>query len=304
MKYIVAGPTIINDIFHKDGTKSKKHLGGAIFCLAGIKLWSDDCLYVSNVGRDFDTYYGKWMEDNMCSREGLNIILPHTQYTLLEYGEHGLHSEASIYGATEEELVNDLDKPDADVIAKHCGKDTKGIYIEASETDEFWNHLDQIHEKGDITIMWEIPTSAAMQPERRGKVLEVIRKAGLYSVNLPEAMSLFKARDEKEAIYKMLEFGVPCYFRVGQIGSYMLSGQDAWFAESITLGEVIDTTGCGNCSTAAALYAFCEKMRPAEIAAVGNISAAYNLLQYGPYPKVTKQIRLDAKTKLKQMTTK
>ena len=98
MKYIIAGPTIVNDIIFADGSKSKEHIGGAIFCLEGIKIWSDDCLYVSNVGKDFSQYYGKWMDTNNCSYNGLNFNLPHTQYTTLIYDHNGLHSERSVYG--------------------------------------------------------------------------------------------------------------------------------------------------------------------------------------------------------------
>ena len=291
MKYIVVGPTIVNDIEFEDGSLSKGHIGGSVFCLAGIKLWSDDCLYVSNVGPDFADYYGEWMDANGCSYDGLNTILPHTQYTLLRYGKYGLHSEESVYGSQEEALVEVLDKPDAALIASHCDNGTKGIYIEASETDFFWDDIDLIRQKGNISIMWEIPTSAAMQSERRDRVLATIQNAGLYSINLPEAQSLFQASDENTAIAAILRYGIPCYFRVGAKGSYMLCNNERHFAPSITVGPVVDATGCGNCSTAAALYGFCECLSPAKVAATGNISAAYNLLQYGPYPKVDSETR-------------
>jgi sugar/nucleoside kinase (ribokinase family) len=68
----------------------------------------------------------------------------------------------------------------------------------------------------------------------------------------------------------------------------MICNNNAYFSESIVLGEIIDTTGCGNCSTAAALAGFCEGYEPEKIARMGNIAAAYNLLQYGPYPYVVK----------------
>lgn len=63
---------------------------------------------------------------------------------------------------------------------------------------------------------------------------------------------------------------------------------------SITLGETVDATGCGNCSTAAALYCYCEELDPTKVEVMANISAAYNLLQYGPYPDITSEIRKEA----------
>lgn len=301
MKYIVVGPTIVNDIEHENGSVSRGHIGGSIFCLSGIKLWCDECLYVSSVGPDFADYYGKWMDANDCSYAGLNVVLPHTQYTLLRYGKDGLHSERSVYGMQEEALAEALDKPDAVLIARHCNGDTRGVYIEAQESDPFWDEIDRVRQKGDISVMWEIPTSAAMNPERRAGVLATIRKAGLYSINLPEALSLFAVPDEDAAASAILGYDVPCYFRVGAKGSYMLLGGQRHFAPSVSIGPVADATGCGNCSTAAALFGFCEGMPPAKAALAGNISAAYNLLQYGPYPKVDLTTRETARKLLESV---
>ena len=58
--------------------------------------------------------------------------------------------------------------------------------------------------------------------------------------------------------------------------------------------RVVDPTGCGNVSTAAALYGWCEGYEPKKIARLANISAAYNLLQYGPCPKVDAAMRRHA----------
>lgn len=294
MKYIVVGPTIVNDILFADGSKSTGHIGGSIFCLEGVKIWEDSCLYISNVGEDFSAFYGQWMQANHCTCEGLQYILPHTQYTELLYGEDGLHSEQSVYGAEEEEQVEKLDYITASQIAQYCGEDTKGIYIEASETNPFWEELDIIRTKSQAKIMWEMPTSAAMTPERHKNVYECIKKADMYSINLPEAKSLFSAESEAEAIEKIKAFDVPCFFRVGKKGSYMIAGGETSFASSVVVGEVADSTGCGNCSTAAAMYACCEGSSLYDTARMANIAAAYNLLQYGPYP-VLDEIREEAR---------
>ncbi|WP_088070028.1 carbohydrate kinase family protein [Gottfriedia luciferensis] len=300
MKYIIVGPTIVNDIQYADGSISKGHIGGAIFCLGGVKIWSDDCLYVSNVGEDFLKYYGEWMDANHCSYEGLNYNLPNTEYTTLIYGDEGLHDEVSIYSEDIEKKISEIDIRTAEQIANHCGSETRGIYIEASEVDALWDSLHLIHMKCNAKIMWEIPTSAAMQKQRKEKVLNTIIKAGLYSVNLPEAMSIFETKDEKSTVEAIISFGVPCFFRVGSRGSYMISDGQAYFAPSITVGDVVDATGCGNCSTAAALYAYSEGFAPKKVAAMANISAAYNLLQFGPYPVITSETRAEAMSLLEK----
>lgn len=294
MKYIVAGPSIINDIVFADGRVRKGEIGGSVFCVAGIKLWEDDCLFVSNVGPDFRRYYGKWMDQNACSYDGLRCILPHTQYTTLVYDETGLHSERTVYDEQTGREIDALDVLTAAQLAAHCDRQTKGIYIEAGETSDIWAQLPLIREKCAAKIMWELPTSAAMQPERRPRVLETLQKTDIYSINLPEALCLFNQPDESSAIRAILELDVPCFFRVGKKGAYLLNEGRSFFAPSVTLGAPVDATGCGNCSTAAALYGWCEGFDPVQTVCMANISAAYNLLQYGPYPRITEKTRENA----------
>lgn len=300
MKYIVVGPTIVNDILFADGSKSKGHIGGSIFCLEGVKVWEDSCLYLSNVGKDFSEFYGEWMDANHCTYDGLQYILPHTQYTELVYEENGLHSEQSVYGAEEEELVERLDYISAKQISRYCEEDTKGIYIETSETNPFWEELSSIRRKSQAKIMWELPTSAAMTAQRHEQVLKCIRKTDIYSLNLPEAKALFSAESEEEAIREIKSLNVPCFFRVGKKGSYMIAGGEAAFADSVVVGEIVDPTGCGNCSTAAAMYAYCEGSSLFDTARMANISASYNLLQYGPYPVLDEKVREEARGLIKK----
>lgn len=282
MKYIVVGPTIINDIEFASGEKKKQILGGSIFCLAGIVLWDKSCLYISNVGEDFKEYYGEWMNNNHCSFDGLNYSLPHTWYTKLVYGEKGLHSEKSIYGQDDENILDSLDKITANQIAEHCKEDTKGIYLEASESSSIWENLNLIRNKCNAKLMWEIPTSSAMQAEKQAVTLSRIPLCDIYSINEPEAESLLSTKTEEETIKKIQEIGIPCYLRVGKKGSYMITKNDIGFAKSMNVDNIIDATGCGNTSTAAALYAYCEEYSHDNICKIGNISAGFNLLDYGP----------------------
>ena len=221
MKYLVVGPTIINDIIFADQSRKNQVLGGSIFCVAGIKLWCDDCLYLSNVGEDFDRFYGDWMRANGCSTAGLRYILPHTWYTTLTYGDQGLHSEVSIYGPEEEALLETLDTIDPAHIAAHCrGVTPAGSTWKPPRPIPLGPPGRGARQAESRRNSWEIPTSATMDPARAPKVLETIRKVDIYSLNLPEAMSLFQADGEEAAIRAILELGTPCFFRVGKRGSY------------------------------------------------------------------------------------
>jgi Sugar kinases, ribokinase family len=291
MKFIVVGPTIVNDIVFADGTEKKQQLGGSVYCLAGIKLWTDDCLYVSNVGSDFSRFYGEWMDRNRCSRDGLNTILPHTHYTRLVYGEEDLHDEYSIYGPEIEAESWRLDVVTAEQLGGHCSPDTSGIYIEANERDPLWDNLDGIRRGCGAKIMWELPTSACMDQGRRADVMKALGRVDMYSVNLPEAMRLFDCANEEVAIAAVARHGGVCFLRAGKKGSYLVAEGKAHFASSLTVGSVVDATGCGNASTAAAMYGYCSGFSPAKAARAANISAAFNLLQHGPYPECSQATR-------------
>jgi sugar/nucleoside kinase (ribokinase family) len=107
-------------------------------------------------------------------------------------------------------------------------------------------------------------------------------------------MCLFGGKNETETIKAISDLDVPCFFRVGERGSYMILAGQSYFAPSVTVGPIVDVTGCGNASTAAALYGYCEGMSGERIAALANISAAYNLLQYGPFPSADRRVRTHA----------
>ena len=171
----------------------------------------------------------------------------------------------------------------------------QGIYVEAVETSRLWDELDAIRSVCSAKIMWEIPTSAALDPERHSNVLKTIEKTDLFSINFPEAKALFGVETRQQTVDRLLALGKPCFFRVGSQGAYMLADGEAAFAPSVTVGPVVDPTGCGNVSTAAALYGWCEGYTLQKTARLANISAAYNLLQYGPCPAVSEEMRHKAK---------
>lgn len=287
MKYIVCGPSIVNEVVCADGTERGPLLGGSVFCVAGIRIWTSSCGYVSNVGDDFESFYGSWFTANGISTDKLSRILPHTWHTKLIYGDEGIHSETSIYGEEDEAKLDALDVITAEQVARACDPDTLGIYIESREQSEFWQEVALVRKASHAKIMWEIPTSATMDPTRHEGVFETIGLTDYYSINLPEAKALFGVSDEQAAIKAIQALEKPCFLRVGSKGSYMITKDDAAFAPSLTVGPIVDPTGCGNAPTAAALYGLCEGFDLYAVARAANISAAFNLLQYGPYPAVT-----------------
>ena len=50
-------------------------------------------------------------------------------------------------------------------------------------------------------------------------------------------------------------------------------------------GPVVDTVGCGNTSTGAALYAYAEGKAPLMVGIMANVASARNLMQFGVIPE-------------------
>lgn len=292
MDYIAAGMTITNDVVFADGTTSKRHMGGSAFALEGIRQWTDSVLYVSNVGPDFPDYYGEWFKNNGLSMDGVRFTMPHTHYNIVKYFPDHQYYEYSIYGETyiQDQAKNWMTTPEQ--ILEVCDG-VKGIYLDVNVYNSVWKKgIPFIQEKG-CKVMWEIP-AYVKNPEHHDRIWETIDLVDIYSLNLPESKILFGTENEEQAIERILEIGKPCFYRVGSKGSYMIMDGQVAFAPSIDIGEPVDPTGCGNCSTASALYCWCEGYDPLMICIMSNIAAAHNILQYGLYPQFTPEVIANA----------
>jgi len=287
---------------YPDGRIVEGFLGGAIYTVNGIKPYCDDVLFVTTAGPDFDEYYGDYFRTNQILAEGVQFILPKTEYTILEYAPDGRWWEYSKYGEAYEKQWAEPALIKAQFVIKYADESTRGIYLESAVRESVWDDLAAIrHAAPKAKIMWELSTGDCGNPEVRDAVLAVIDKLDLYSINLPESMQFFSTQSEAESIEAILALGKPCFFRVGEKGAYMIEDGKAWFAPAVDPELSVDATGCGNCSTGAALYGFCEGMHPLMTAIKANLAASLNALQYGPYPQFTDQLRADLNARARQM---
>ena len=139
--------------------------------------------------------------------------------------------------------------------------------------------------------MSELFTSETHDPALQETVFDLIRQVDIYSLNLPESMALFGTENEEESVKAIIDFGKPCFFRVGIKGSYMIQDGAAWFAPSVESETSVDPTGCGNCSTGAAMYGFAEGYHPLLTAYLANVAAGVNARQYGPFPHYSDEVK-------------
>lgn len=288
--YLATGSTILNDIVYADGTKKCGFLGGTLYAVNGIKTYTDSVLFISPAGPDFDSFYGDYFRANGLSAEGMELILPKTQYNVVEYNEAGQWWEHSVYGDAYVNEVGTMPLVKTEYVVKHSTEDTKGIYFESTCEEDVWDGLPEIRKAApNAVIQAELSSVDIENHTLHKKVFDLIEKVDMFSVNLPESMELFQTSSEEESIQRILEIGKPCFFRVGKKGSYMIEDGKAWFAPMV--GGSVDSTGCGNCSTGASLYGYCEKKHPLMTAILANHAAGLNASQTGPYPLYTKEIR-------------
>ena len=273
--YLVGGVTITNDITYADGSVTKKQLGGGIFALEGVRLWTDKVLYITNVGPDYEQFYGQWMRENNLSLEGANPCLEHTHYTDLYYRPDGTFMEISKYGG--ETFAGNGEHAVKPWQFEQFAEGVKGIYLDEHAGDALWPGVLACRDKFGFQLMWEIPTRDLENPEYYDDVRQLIKKVDLYSLNKPESFLFFGVKNEEDAVKEIMKLGVPCFYRVGKKGSYMIADGQAAFAPSVDIGAPADPTGCGNCSTASALYCWCEGCDPLMTAIMSNIAAAHNI---------------------------
>jgi sugar/nucleoside kinase (ribokinase family) len=277
---------------YASGRKAESFLGGTIYTVDGIKPYTDEVLFITTAGPDFDKYFGEYYRKNNLSTAGVKFVLPKTQYNTLDYAADGRWWEYSKYGPEFQSEWGPMALIQAAYVMEYSNEQTRGIYFESSVLESIWKDLDGIRSAApNAALMWEIPTPDIDRPELKNTILELVRKCDIYSVNLPESMSLFGAHSETESIAAILAFGKPCFFRVGEKGSYMIQDGQAWFAPSIGVEQSVDPTGCGNCSTGTALYGYCEGLHPLKTAILANLAASLNARQFGPYPLFSADLR-------------
>ncbi|MEG1556986.1 MAG: PfkB family carbohydrate kinase [Oscillospiraceae bacterium] len=283
MRYIVSCISIVNDIEYRERPSEKAVLGGGVYAASGIKLWTDDVIFVTTAGPDYLDFYGDYFHKNGYSERGIVYTLPHTHHTVLRYGEDGSWEETSVFSPDyfREQYENTMNR--ASYITPFCDDKTRGIFIDSGATEKIFGEIDMIRRAAsNAKIMWEIPTFSSENRELRELVEQNIRLFDIFSLNIPEAKSLFGTDSFEEISKKITQLGVPCFLRAGKKGAYYIDKNVCAFEPSIDVGIALDPTGCGNSSTAAALYGLCEGFTPKKLLCAANITAGCNILSKGP----------------------
>lgn len=293
--YLSCGNIMSDIVVQPDGTKSERHMGGpAFFALSGIRLWTEDCKLVTGTGKNYTEDYEKWLDDNEVGKDAVRIEAERVTCYQTAYNDDGTINQALSFSYYGDENMGYL-KTHPHHIEKAATQKTKGIYMAQGADRVVWEKLAEVKKKYGFKIMWELEYfNSGLDLER---VKEMLPIADAWSLNWNEASGLFGIPRENDAeiITELQKLPVEfIFYRVGKRGAYAVTPEHAYFGQSVNAGPYVDQTGCGNCSTGAAMYAFVEGYSPQEILVMGNVASGYNCLQYGPYPLYTPQVRQKA----------
>ncbi len=296
--YLACGNIMSDNVIAADGSESGWHIGGpALFALSGARLYTENCKLVTRTGADYVDSYGKWMEDNGLTCESIRVECDHYTRHILDYQrEDGGYNWRSVYGAQALGYI----KTNPDDIDAAASTSVKGMYMAQNLDRVYWSKLEKIIEKNGIKMMWEIEYSDSIayfrDPVQR--IGEISNIASAWSINHNEASGLFNIPREKDEdiINEIMKLGFGfCLYRVGTRGAYGVTPSNAWFCPSFDPhGPSVDPTGCGNCSTGAAGWAWANGDDPIMTLVKANVASGYNAMQMGPVPVYTDEIMKEA----------
>ena len=295
MDYLAIADLLFDTVEFADGAIVGLMLAvRAAFAYSGIRLWTDNCMIVSNAGADYYEHFKNWIETNKIATKGIKVKSDFTNHFTLSYRSDGSYEYR--YGLPGKFGTINFGylRISIEDIVPFCDN-IKGMYLEHPIEKEFFKQLIKLKKQKGFKLMWEIQRENYWNNPRE-VIEEILPNIDIFSINSREGRELLGSHNDEETIEILKSYPTPCFFRVGAKGSYMIMNGETHFVPSISLGKEEDPTGCGNSSTATALYAFCEGYSSAEIAVMCNITAAYNVRQYGLIPKFSDELRAEARS--------
>ena len=298
-KYLACGNVIFDSVRTAEGKELGEHMGGqALYATAGIRAWTKEVKMVCNCGKlDFDDTYLAWLKKNDLPIDGINYEQDYTAHVCMQYRKGGAYEWTSTHsGLVYDNYLQGMMELRMEQIEANIDEDTIAVYHHPYIPDTvYFDKITKMREKHDIRFMYELVYHEDFLPYpyfNLEKLKDAVKIAGMWSLNSNEASLLFdipKEKDEDiiEKLQNFPEFEM-CYYRLGSRGAYVVTPKEAVFIPLIDIRESKDPTGCGNCSTATAMAAWCETGQdPLKTGIMAAISAGFNAAQSGPWPFYT-----------------
>ncbi len=311
-RYLACGNVLFDAVKSADGRQLGEHMGGqALYATSGIRVWTKDVKMVCNCGKwDFDEQYLLWLKDNGLTTDGVNYEQDYTAHVCMQHTSSGAYEITSTHsGLVYDPYLQGMMELRIEQIEANIDNDTLAVYHHPHLPDSvYFDKIRKMREKYGIRFMYELVYQENILPYpyfNLGKLKDAVKIAGLWSLNSNEASLIFDIpkENEEDIIARLQDFPEfeMCYYRCGNRGAYVVTPRKAVFVPAIDITSSVDPMGCGNCSTAAAMAAWCETDQdPLMIGIMAAISAGFNAAQSGPWPLYTKENEEEARRLAKE----
>lgn len=290
--YYVLTQLLIDDIYLPSGEHRINQLGGGIYAVAGMRIWSDHVGFCCAPGPDYEGNYDTWFLQNNIAISGgrRNKNCTHGRLNYFPDGEREeiLLPDCATYRESQP-LVSEIP-----VEYKNC----KGMYFFKDCEQAFWDELLPFLEHGSAVSCWEIFGSSAT-PENRNFIGDALHHIDLFSLNLTEARRLTGLSKPEEIMKSLFTLNAHnVILRMSDKGALVSSGKEIYHIPAAET-TVVDVTGGGNSSTGGFVTGFCQSGGDiVEAGLYAGISASYILQQYGVPPLIDTHLMEQARNKL------
>lgn len=290
-RYIAAGSAIVDNVilFGSGEVSSVTPGGGGIYAVSGLRLWDDSCAVAAYSGRDFEEFYGGWLDGNGIGRHICGRF-DNTRTVDLIYNSEGTYCTEDHW--PEYRIKSDM--VDRALLEPLISSDTAAIHILGRPDLDNLADISGLRQKYGVKLGVEIEAlglfgdADAMEllKEMTGKYID------FFSINYYEAKHILRGiRDRSDAIEALSGLGCPVFFRVGRDGAYLIKDRRAYYSPMVDDFGTVDPTGCGNTSTSAAFQALCEGAEPLEASYIGAVTASLNASFKGLIPRFDRAVR-------------
>ncbi|MFQ7021236.1 MAG: carbohydrate kinase family protein [Blautia faecis] len=293
--YYVLTQLLIDDIYLPSGEHHINQLGGGIYAVAGMRIWSNHVGFCCAPGPDYEGNYDSWFINNQIEISGGRRDKKCT-HARLNYFPDGEREELLLPDCASHHESQPLI---SEIPANY--KNCKGMYFFKDCEESFWNDLLPFLRSGSSVSCWEIFGASACQ-ENRDFIGDVLHDIDLFSFNLTEGKRLTGKSDPVDIVKELFKLNAKnVILRMGAKGALVSSGKQIYLIPAAPT-NVVDVTGGGNSSTGGLVTGFCQSDGDiVEAGLCAGISASYILQQYGVPPVIDSTLMADAHQKLNNL---
>jgi ribokinase len=249
------------------GGESKKQLGGAaVYSAMAAKIFGRTGI-VSRVGRDFPPSFLKILTEAGISTTGIRKLNGKSTLFEIEYdGDGTAHYKGFKLNAGRN--IQPKDIPLSFLNAR-------GFHIAPMNPGKQGRIVDFLRDKTYAVV--SLNTYMGYAKPHKKALLDLMRRADIFTINDDEAMILADAKTFEHAMKKLKK--TPhnnVIITMGVFGSIVLTGGEINFFPAVYQEKIVDLTGCGDSFAGSFLSAYLKTDDPYKAANIANSVAGLN----------------------------